>query len=932
MDARRQWLGVVLCIAALGWPGASVANDRARLDALSAQVAASEPEADLAAYRALAGEVLAEARRLFPDGHPEVAARERHVAMAHAAAGEMDAADAIVGRILPILEAAPAFRGPWRDALGLRAYILNFRGEHAEALAINERLAADYATDPGPSADHAVILSNLAASYFEHGRLDDALARNAEAIAMGLALDPAPPAVAIWSANRMVYLYSAGRTGDAIAAGQQALGTVGAALGADHPLLANLYANTGAILLRTERPNDAMPMIRRAFELTEAAAGGPTQNSAAMRVQFAQALVMAGRNDDALAFLDDATPTIDAQLGADSDRALVARDTRLVALIATGRGAEAQALAAALVAVRDARLPDGHRDRANARDHLASAAFANGDFTLAERAAAEAVALRERVLHASHPDLLLARVQLLRAQDHGDALPVAERVARARVLLRALAANASLSRGSTQAARQRKGFAWLAAILARHGASAEAFEAQQWSARTALDDGLALVAVERAAAGDPSFAARVADRRRLLAAREGLERRIEANLAQPDPGFDLAAVASELAANQAAISAFDAALSVDERARLAFLPATLDEFASAASGGRALAMFTDLDGDWLVTVAREGRAWQYTIDAAAGIDAQVARVRAALDAEGAFDRAAATALHATLFPPSADALFDGTRRLAVIADGALAGLPFGVLAPGGEALLLDRVAVERLVRAPRPGVAPPDGPPATPVLVALGGVAGRAAGERMALRAAGAGGAISALPGLPEAARELHALADAIGGGARLLLGPDATEAALRGTDVPDGAVMAFAVHGLLSGELDGLDEPALVLTPSADDDGLLMPSEIGVLDLPARLVVLSACNTAAGTGGPRLAGLVEGFFLAGAHQVMASHWPVRDDLARRLSVGTLRAMADGAEPSVALQSAIHAVRTGADGEPAATHPALWAPFEVFAR
>src|SRR3546814_8075587 len=66
------------------------AVDRTRLDALIAQIEKAEPEADQAAYRALADETLAEARRLYPAGHPEVAAREIYVALSLASLGEMD--------------------------------------------------------------------------------------------------------------------------------------------------------------------------------------------------------------------------------------------------------------------------------------------------------------------------------------------------------------------------------------------------------------------------------------------------------------------------------------------------------------------------------------------------------------------------------------------------------------------------------------------------------------------------------------------------------------------------------------------------------------------------------------------------------------------------------------------------------------------------
>lgn len=936
---RTALLTVGLACSAAALAAEKPAVDRSRLDDLIARFDAAEAEADPAAYRALGAEALAEARRLYPADHPEVAARSLYVAQGLAAAGEMDKALAEVDRILPILEKAPAYRADWRNALSTRAYILNFKGDHAGSLAINERLIADFRADPAGTnmRDHATTLSNLAASYLEHGRLDDALARNAEAVAIGLTLNPVPGDVAIWSANRVVYLYSAGRTEEAVATAQDAVARMGVAIGVDHPMMANLYANTGAVLFRLGRPHDAMPMIRRAYELIEGA-GGPNQNSAAMRVQFAQALTRAGQYADAIAFLDTATPIIDAQLGAQSDRALAARDTLLIALIGTGEGARAQKLAGELLAVRDERLPEGHRDRANARDNLSKAAFANGDWITAVAAAREAVTLRGRLLPAEHPDLLLARAQLLRAEDRGDTRPTADLIVEARALFAALTLNANLARGSAQAERQRPAYGWLAEIFARRGAVEDAFQAQQWAARSGLDDALAIAESERAAAADSAFAARVAERRQLLAARQGLEARIETNLARPDPGFDLAAVVGELDANRRAIAALDASLDPAERERLVFAPSSLADLERASSAVGATVMVIRIGEPWLVTASRGGRTHQYLIPADAPVDALVARLRVAIDGgeDGAFDRAAAADLHALLFPGEAAVLLRPAKRLAVIANGSLGALPFGLLVPDarGDTYLIDRMAVSRLVRAPRAvdGERTITGGDA---LVGLGGVEGRKAGELMAMRSAGTARAIDALPDLPDARRELRALAAAIGADTpQLLIGEEATEAGLRAIAVTPGAVLAFATHGLLSGELDGLDEPALLLTPAGDDDGLLKPSEIGRLSLPARLVILSACNSAgaAGRDRPQLSGLAQGFFLAGADRVMASHWPVRDDIARRLSVGTVGGMRGGADPAVALRDAIRAVRSGRDGEAKAAHPALWAPFELFAR
>lgn len=109
--------------------------------------------------------------------------------------------------------------------------------------------------------------------------------------------------------------------------------------------------------------------------------------------------------------------------------------------------------------------------------------------------------------------------------------------------------------------------------------------------------------------------------------------------------------------------------------------------------------------------------------------------------------------------------------------------------------------------------------------------------------------------------------------------------------------VLAIATHGLVAGELSAdVDEPALALTPPArvvdpDDDGLLTSSEIANLRLSARWVILSACNTAAGSGGnsPALSGLAASFLFAGAQSLLVSHWPVQDEAAARLTTQAVR-------------------------------------------
>jgi CHAT domain-containing protein len=123
------------------------------------------------------------------------------------------------------------------------------------------------------------------------------------------------------------------------------------------------------------------------------------------------------------------------------------------------------------------------------------------------------------------------------------------------------------------------------------------------------------------------------------------------------------------------------------------------------------------------------------------------------------------------------------------------------------------------------------------------------------------------VPRLPESADEVKRIAAALGAKPDALVrGRDATERRVRETDLSRYRVIAFATHGLLPGELDCQNEPALALAPpaAAGGDGLLDASEVAMLKLDADWVVLSACNTAGpdgSLGGESLSGLTRAFF-----------------------------------------------------------------------
>ena len=201
--------------------------------------------------------------------------------------------------------------------------------------------------------------------------------------------------------------------------------------------------------------------------------------------------------------------------------------------------------------------------------------------------------------------------------------------------------------------------------------------------------------------------------------------------------------------------------------------------------------------------------------------------------------------------------------------------------------------------------------------------------QNLAMRSAEDSLTVESLSPLPNAERELKTIASLKSiKRSKLLLGKEATEKAVKDLLIGEGDIVVFATHGLLSGELMGVNEPALVLSANDGDDGILTAREISTLSFPADIVILSACNTGGQGGGSAegLSGLASSFFYAGAQNLLVSHWPVRDDAAAFLTVNMIENTQSGMSKAEALQKAMQDLRSNTD-IPNAAHPALWASF-----
>lgn len=243
------------------------------------------------------------------------------------------------------------------------------------------------------------------------------------------------------------------------------------------------------------------------------------------------------------------------------------------------------------------------------------------------------------------------------------------------------------------------------------------------------------------------------------------------------------------------------------------------------------------------------------------------RVLARADVDDVELRASGRRLYDALLAPVADEL-RGHRQLLLAPDGPLHELPWAVLHDGSR-WLIERHALSIVDTV---SDAPADRRAAGELLLGVAD-AGASALPASALRQ-------TPLAPLAHAREEIAGLRR-IGDEVAMLAGNEATETGVRAR-LPEAEVAHFAVHAWLN-----VEQPlqsALLLQAGgnkagAESDGLLQAFEIAALRVPAKLVVLSGCDTGRGAEleGVGLLGLVRAFRSAGAQRVIASLWPIAD-------------------------------------------------------
>jgi CHAT domain-containing protein len=180
---------------------------------------------------------------------------------------------------------------------------------------------------------------------------------------------------------------------------------------------------------------------------------------------------------------------------------------------------------------------------------------------------------------------------------------------------------------------------------------------------------------------------------------------------------------------------------------------------------------------------------------------------------------------------------------------------------------------------------------------------------------------------LPGADAEVTAIARMYGSTATVLKGARATRAAFT-ADAPRYEIIHLATLGVLNRHNPLFS--FVTLAPSPGSDGRLEVHDLAALKLNARLVVLSACQTALGAGrlrdvplGDDWVGLVGAFHAAGASRVLATLWPVHDRVTALLMTRFYTELRAGRPESTALAIAQRSVLA----DPRTRSPFYWAGF-----
>ena len=895
-------------------------------------------EAEAATARALEIRVAA----LGPN-HPDVATSANNLAVIYERSNRLGPAEKLFRQVIAIRESVLGPNSPEvGSACNNLANVLRTENRLSEAEGFYVRSVRIRARALGP--DHpevATSLANLALLHRQQDRLS--LAENELRRALSIrekALPPDHPDIASTLTNLGDVLVAEDRSDDAIGVYARALTIQEKSLGPDHPDLAATLNNLARLYRDDHQPGRAEALYIRALTIMGKAYPAGHPDGANIAGNLAELYREDGRIDDAAKLQEAALAMRETAFGPDHpavatgllNLALIRRDQK--------RYAEAEPLLLRAIEIRTKTYGDLHPDLANAYNSLADLQTLEGKPAEGLVAMRRATAIfRGRASRGEEADT--------RAAD-GERRDARYAFVHHVELLAALPGTPETVAESFEVAQLAQGIS-VGAVVAKMGARFAAGTGELSTVvrqrQDAQEQWRKLDATLIRAAGAPAASRDMAAEDRLGAERAMLSTQVRDFDALLNDKFP--AYADATSQDPETLAQVQKLLRPDE-ATVSYLVAPTAAYAWVITADSARMIRLDIGWNQLdqaVYLLRRG------LDPTlVSPEARTAGRLPTYDAKLAFE------LQKKIFAPLVPAL-KGARHVMVVVDGPLQSLPPSVMVasepPAVLAEPIDYRKVDWLARHYSFAILPSVNSlralrtfakPSAAKEPFLGFGAPKLGGPRLRNRSQAAlpGDAIDVnlvnqLNPLPETADELRAIAATLKAPAvDVILADQATRPHLRGLTLANYRVVAFATHGLMAGELKGLTEPALVLTPNtmgdSPDDGLLRASEIAQLHFDADWVVLSACNTAAPEGGAStesLSGLARAFFYAGSRSILVSHWPVNSGASVRLTTTAVQAVAD--DPKLGKAEALKRsmVELMDSGDPLYAHPMMWGPFVV---
>ncbi|WP_456622382.1 tetratricopeptide repeat protein [Bradyrhizobium sp. P5_C12] len=816
------------------------------------------------------------------------------------------------------------------------------------------------------------MLNDLGNLYMDAGRLAEAEAvmRRSLAIARARSGD-AHPNVAAATGNLATVLEHEARYAEAEKLYQQTLQAYERIYGSNHPTTAIGLNNLANAYTAQGRNEAAAGLQERVLAIYEKAFGAESPDVGRALNNLANSYANLGRNDRALGLYRRSLAVMERKFGEGSGPSALAAGSLGQALMEMGRTDEARSYLVRCLEIDERVLGGKHPQLIKDLRSVALLDLKTGNMADARGRLDRALAIAQDRLGPRHQDTIATLIDLADIDRREGRWPDA--LARLR-----LAASVLNAQRNAQFTRFTALDPWLIDAIWRvadgkpdNAAKDEAFGAAQRAHETSAGAALAQMAA-RFGAGNDAIAGLVRRQQDLKASLETLDKRVTSELGQADGKRNDALIASLRAQTAQTQKSLDDVSAQLDRSFPAYAelsnpqPLSIAQTQGLLKPDEALVAFiASGDKTYAFAVTREASALRQVALGSREISDRVAHLRLGLaDPEAArssFDLDASFELYTALFEPiSVD--ISGKPKLLIVPAGALTSLPFHVLVTRKPdtasadryrqaAWLLGERAITVLPSVPSLRALrsfAKDSRAQKPFIGFGDPVLQRTPAEKRAGRSVQPyqsyydGTTVdldrlrTGLPALPETASELQAVARALGASPQddVKLGPAATVTSVSALPLDQYRVVDFATHGLVAGEVNGLSEPALVLSlpdrPTSDDDGLLTASRIAKLKLDADWAVLSACNTAAGDrpGAEGLSGLARAFFYAGARALLVSHWPVDSDAAVRLTTGAFSELT--AHPGIGRAEALRRSMKAliADrSSPRNADPAVWAPF-----